>query len=107
MPKLFVNTGNASASLIVPVEGDVVLDGKLYKNGDIEKDWDHAELISGVDFDVETPNTYQVIVNAMFKGEGKATPTCTVGTKTKTDPLAGDADDDGIDLEIGQFHIIT
>lgn len=107
MPKAFVNTGNAAAHLVVPKNGDVVLDGKLYKNGDLEENWTHDQLVAGVDFDVQEPHTYQVIVNAMFKGKGEATPTCTVGQKTKPHPLAGDADDNGIDLEIAQFHIYT
>jgi hypothetical protein len=107
MAKSFVNTGNTEGKVVVATTGDVVLDGKLYKDGDPVDDWDAAKLSAGAEFSVRTPHTYQVVVNALFKGEGTADVSCTVGAKTKTVPMAGDADDDGIDLEIAQFRIYS
>jgi len=107
MAKSFVNTGNADGKVVVATTGDVVLDGKLYQDGDQVKDWGQAELSAGAEFSVKTPHTYRVVVNALFKDEGTADVNCSVGAKTKTEPLTGDADDDGIDLEIAQFRIYS
>ena len=73
MPKAFVNTGNADANVIARTNGDVLVDGKLYQDGDSIKNWSHDQLLAGQSFAVKKPHTYQVIVNAVFKDQGTAT----------------------------------
>ena len=105
MPKSIIGTGNADGLVKVSTTDDVVLSGYLYQDGQPIKSWSHQELISGAPFTVEEGHTYEVIVNAVFQGGGRADVTCEVGSKTKIEALAGDAEDDGFDLEIAQFHI--
>ncbi len=106
MSKTFVYEDSATATITVSRQGDAVLDGKCFKNGELVIDWDHEDFDSPIEIDIEHPNRYQILVFAMFGGEEATVDvTCGLDGKQKTCSLIGDGEDDGEDYLQARFRI--
>lgn len=102
-----VATGTGTVRAVSSIEQSTRT-GRLFRNGNLIQIWSHEQLATGVVFDIDAPNRYQVVVDIVFVGRPESvTVVCKANNATRTCSITGDTNDNVADLGRAHYLIST